>query len=420
MGAPVHKFHSKLRSIIIKFISHQMFPKVSYQTLCLSRAQDGVGLLDPITQQNALQLRWIIPMLDEPTMFSEHTLCLIHHMATTSKFAPDHRLLLLDYNARKQHVLPTASPVSIIYRTMDHLSLTYPFTFSITIATALQLPATSIFDIHPDHHPKSRPGYFKLQVKDLFTFDPHLQHLRLLNITNQPPHPILLKHFIKYVTDFRIFIRPFFAPLTHPKDHPGGGHRGAIMNIDYSPFSNFLLTHSALSSYKPKTYHTFIQQQHKTSSNISSSRWNNFWSIKMEHGARNILFRLFHSTIPTGNLLHRISPSFLTTPHCRICQHPTETLHHFLIWYPKKKQAWFHTWQELFHIRPPLYAILQSITKNAKVRQHIPSNTFFSICSYILLYIWRAHWAMVFDENPFLPQHVATQAINAIHIHIQL
>ncbi|KAG2223219.1 hypothetical protein INT45_006100 [Circinella minor] len=155
IGAPVHTFHSTLCSIIIKFISHQMFPKVSYQTSCLSGAQGGVGLLDPITQQNALQLRWIIPMLDEPATLSEHILCLTHYMDTSSKFDPDHCLLLLDHNTRKQHVLSTASPVSIIYRTMDQLSLTYPYPFFITIAIALQLPATSIFGIHPDHHPKS-------------------------------------------------------------------------------------------------------------------------------------------------------------------------------------------------------------------------------------------------------------------------
>ena len=78
-----------------------------------------MGLLDPVTQHNALQLRWIVPMLEDLDTFPEHILCLIHHMMTTSKFSADHRLLLLDPNTRKQNVLSTASPVSIIHLLMS-------------------------------------------------------------------------------------------------------------------------------------------------------------------------------------------------------------------------------------------------------------------------------------------------------------
>ena len=53
-------------------------------------------------------------------------------------------------------------------------------------------------------------------------------------------------------------------------------------------------------------------------------------------------------------------------------------------------------------------------------QQQIPSNKFLQICSYILLYTWRDHWATVFDENPFVPQHVATTATNAITTYVQL
>ena len=132
----------------------------------------------------------------------------------------------------------------------------------------------------------------------------------------------------------------------------------------------------------------------------------------MEHTARTILLRIYHSTIATGNLLNQVDPSFLTSLHCRICQDPTEILNHFLIWCPKKKQILSLVWQ--------LFAILQTITKNSIVQQQLPGNKFLQICSYILLYTWRAHWATVFDENPFVPQHVATTAINAITTHVQL
>ena len=78
-----------------------------------------MGLLDPVTQHNALQLRWIVPMPEDLDTFPEHILCLIHHMMTTSKFSADHRLLLLDPNTRKQNVLSIAALVSIIYLLMS-------------------------------------------------------------------------------------------------------------------------------------------------------------------------------------------------------------------------------------------------------------------------------------------------------------
>ena len=195
---------------------------------------------------------------------------------------------------------------------------------------------------------------------------------------------------------------------------------GELGDIDHTHFSEFLLQHDAFSSHQPKRYRIHTNLQHNYPKHTSAIRWNSFWRTNMKHTARNILFRMYHSTIPTGNLLNRINPSFLTSSHCRICQHPTETLNHFLIWRPKKKQIWPVVQQQLFHTHPPLFAILQTITKNAIVQQQLPSNKFLQICSYILLYIWRAHWATVFNENPFVPQHMATTAINAITTHVQL
>ncbi|KAI8139864.1 hypothetical protein BJV82DRAFT_563341, partial [Fennellomyces sp. T-0311] len=72
IGAPRASFHNQLKSIIGNFLMHRMFPRVAYSTLCLPRRHGGVGLLDPITQQNALQLRWIKPMLEESGTYPQH------------------------------------------------------------------------------------------------------------------------------------------------------------------------------------------------------------------------------------------------------------------------------------------------------------------------------------------------------------
>ena len=56
-------FFASLRSIVSAFVSHRIFPRLSYFTMCLPRSKGGLGLLHAQQQQGALQLRWLVPLL---------------------------------------------------------------------------------------------------------------------------------------------------------------------------------------------------------------------------------------------------------------------------------------------------------------------------------------------------------------------
>lgn len=55
-----------LRGIGSSFINAGIFPKISFNSLTLPRAKGGLGILDPASQQNALQWRWLRPLLKHP------------------------------------------------------------------------------------------------------------------------------------------------------------------------------------------------------------------------------------------------------------------------------------------------------------------------------------------------------------------
>ncbi|CEP19785.1 hypothetical protein [Parasitella parasitica] len=52
-----------LRSLGTSFINNRIFPRLSFDTLTLPRNRGGLGLLDPLRQQQALQWRWVCPLL---------------------------------------------------------------------------------------------------------------------------------------------------------------------------------------------------------------------------------------------------------------------------------------------------------------------------------------------------------------------
>lgn len=65
------QFLSLLVSIIAKFITARCYPKFSFSAMTVPRKLGGLGLLDPFIQQSALQLRWILPLLQHSHLASE-------------------------------------------------------------------------------------------------------------------------------------------------------------------------------------------------------------------------------------------------------------------------------------------------------------------------------------------------------------
>ncbi|KAI8087121.1 hypothetical protein BDF21DRAFT_223475 [Thamnidium elegans] len=69
-----------LRSISSTFINYHIFPKLAFSLLHQPRSLGGLGILNLLTQQRALQWRWICPLLLEATSSK------LFHQFTTPNF----------------------------------------------------------------------------------------------------------------------------------------------------------------------------------------------------------------------------------------------------------------------------------------------------------------------------------------------
>ncbi|KAG1441196.1 hypothetical protein G6F46_013475 [Rhizopus delemar] len=71
----------------------------------------------------------------------------------------------------------------------------------------------------------------------------------------------------------------------------------------------------------------------------SRSSWNKFWHVSIPHPARTILWRLYHSKLPTRSRLQRIMPRYIIDEGCMMCG-AIETDEHFLWSCPVKRPIW--------------------------------------------------------------------------------
>jgi hypothetical protein len=189
-------FLEKVKSVVSAFLTRRMFPRISLATLCLPRSLGGLGVLDPITQQNALQLRWILPLLSlsPPTISSDDDSSiaisqsivlpsliqyLLFHLDQWvkrprtvysfdfSKF--DFRLCFLFVDLRPPALRAHDGVFSLLFRCIDSL----PKDFSdivINQETSLQLPISA--SIQPDCIQTLSKTQTRLPSSTAYQFDP--------------------------------------------------------------------------------------------------------------------------------------------------------------------------------------------------------------------------------------------------------
>ncbi|KAG1152004.1 hypothetical protein G6F37_000693 [Rhizopus arrhizus] len=71
----------------------------------------------------------------------------------------------------------------------------------------------------------------------------------------------------------------------------------------------------------------------------SKSSWNKFWHTSIPHPARVVLWRFYHSNVPTRSRLHKIMPKYITDEGCIMCG-AIETDEHFLWFCLVKRPIW--------------------------------------------------------------------------------
>ncbi|KAG1578780.1 hypothetical protein G6F48_011664 [Rhizopus delemar] len=150
----------------------------------------------------------------------------------------------------------------------------------------------------------------------------------------------------------------------------------------------------------------------------SKSSWNKFWNVSIPHPACTILWRLYHSKLPTRSRLHKIMPRYITDEGCMMCG-AIEIDEHFLWFCPSKRPIWDTLAQRFLEqlLKLSFDQINQPYQTTAKTLSHWKIDTFHVIACGVLS-LWRLHWKYIFEDTPFWPNEaaaIATALLRRIH-----
>ncbi|CEP12354.1 hypothetical protein [Parasitella parasitica] len=236
-----------LRGLGTAFLNYRIFPRIFFALLSQPRANGGLGLLDPLKQQQALQWRWACPLLldtMQSSLLSRYTVPSFPYLAYPLKWLyfssslPHPLCYFLFPSARSSYWFPHIPPVA-----QDYLN---PFVLLLSCLSAF---APDIFDpgsideainlsppIHeiclpklPTNHPDSSsfippdqllgrpPGSKHLVVNDVFHYDAELQAFRVrLFLAPSARHLIVIKRLANMIISQKLRLQPFLRPFCFP------------------------------------------------------------------------------------------------------------------------------------------------------------------------------------------------------------
>jgi hypothetical protein len=215
--------------------------------MCQPRSKGGLGVLDPQIQQGALQLRWVLPLLqlspsDEsasvfwsspdiaksivlPQIMHFLMYHLAAHRSTHSSFdwsTFDSRLTFVFSELRPPSLRDLQSSLSLLFSAVDRI----PHQFQQVIVSAhtcLSLPLSALY-LHNNQVTISRT-LKNLRCSEVYLFDNTKLSLRHKLPDEITRHPNLTKHFLKLVRTNQLALHPFFARAFIPPIYaPLGAH----------------------------------------------------------------------------------------------------------------------------------------------------------------------------------------------------
>ncbi|GAN06991.1 conserved hypothetical protein [Mucor ambiguus] len=369
---------ASIQSIISSFVNRNAkITRLSFDTLTLPRSQGGLKLLDPAQQANALQWRWLHPLLhpDQPSPPLMPSLPVLRSTLSLSlgstRFPSYHWSLL--FPPCRPTGLPGSGSVFNIIRAVDSIQRNFNLCF-VSIPTILRLPFLSLL-----HHslPPSNPltplfsppsiilkNHHTIRLHlygtDIFDYNPTTLNLELKQTFRNLPHPTSSSRAVHMIRSNSLLLNTFTlqAMIRHcPRslltasqlDHntpPSLDSLHSLLtsivssHLDLESYQFQMVTSSTKgfkslpSSFPPKTPSVFLPP----------SKWKTFWSLRIPLNARNIWFRVLHGKIATRELLQRrlkVPPA----PTCSICRSSMETTEHFLFACPVKRSFWTTAFQ---------------------------------------------------------------------------
>ena len=407
---PVPKsFFSRLCRITGQFLKRSMFPAVKYALLCAPKNKGGVGILNPGAQQQAMQLRWIGPLLHAPAVQSFAHRWLSHYLHHGSK-APDPLAPILFKECRKGPMRSSTTTSGLLLGTCDYLPRDMSAIPDVTIATCLTLPLSATCTPSETDPPRCTK-ISSLTVHDAYTFEPSLGILRLrLRRERSAGKNRIGKHF-KDLQQGRMILHRFFQrriglPIWF------GLPPGTLGTVDFCPFLkgiDFSFDSSPRCSVSQR-YREVCSLKESTPTSFSQLNWKRFWRLKIQHRARTVWYRALCDRLPNRERLHRLIPDTHPSTSCSLCGHVSDSLSHFLFACPRKWPVWNAVWHAIFQQEPSHTAISDAIM-NLTFPPNPETLASEQVISSTLVSIWDAYWRHIFDDVPFSPSSVAQTAL---------
>ena len=221
-----------IRRICREFILFRVFPPVSFDILQLPPKKGGLGVLDPTSQQQALQFRWLTPLLQH------------HHPSTVvsqwmgahlSSIAPvvlyDHRLPFL-FSTLRRGLFQKNRPglCALLFRAFDTLfdsttvssalNTTSEQPITISLNYSLALPLSAVVQWTPEFSMQEQKSFDNVLVQDAFDHVEGLSCLRPKTLPSDRPNITVarnrIKKMLRWITTGKITLLPFFTKLCLP------------------------------------------------------------------------------------------------------------------------------------------------------------------------------------------------------------
>ncbi|KAG1038241.1 hypothetical protein G6F43_012718 [Rhizopus delemar] len=334
-----------------------------------------LGILDPTVQQQALQFRWLTPLLQQayplnlaPKWISAH----ITSIAPTAVF--DHRLPFL-FPALRHGLLHQHRPgiCSMLFRAFDNLfdssaitsvlntDLDKPDVFP--LALSLDLPLSAVIQWTDTISTKEQRSFDDILVREAFELVPTLDCLRpkalLSDRINITYGRYRVQKLLRWVMSSTVCLLPFFARLCLPVTSSGPVRLSVSLGLNplfqslVDPVLNLISSKFFRQTRLKKIVQTFplsspVRQR-------SSRLWKTFWQLQIPLAIRTPWYRLLQRKFPCAKMLHGYVPD-LCEPTCRLCmpRAVTEHVDHFLFLCPRKRRVWEQVWSHFFGFPCPL------------------------------------------------------------------
>ncbi|KAG1112999.1 hypothetical protein G6F40_006210 [Rhizopus arrhizus] len=451
----------KIRSIGNSFINQGIFPKLSHDLICLDRSSGGLGVLDPSLQQQALQWRWLRPLLLFSDKIHRSSPCLpylryVLNWFYSSDTYPTYHWALLFPACRLSSWSPKApqgnianiSQLSNLFTAVDAI----PHIFDschLNADTCLRLPLLELVHhtrpqqllgqdnfLPPSHFFKRNPSAKKLIGHDLFIFEPNTQTIRyrlptetirfrnttITVLTLLKTKQLLLQNFLIV----HLFVAPRIAQSTDSS--PLIDLSSCITSLISTSDNPIVHTRfQRCSPASPQYYKSLIPQKLPPDLVVlPPNKWKFFWRLQIPFKARTVWYRLIHKKLPTKQILNRYILPLHPTPNCQICpaESPTlECIAHFAYLCPIKSAVWNQIITAFFPARllrqryPAILYRLQrlKIPSTAPLPSSPnPKLSLYQVFACTLQSIWQAHWRFVFDDVQPVSANITKATLTAI------